>query len=371
MSVTLTEIANIAGVSVATVSRALTGSDHPLNEETKQRIIQLAQEMGYHPNLLARGLRAKRSSMVGIVVDNISSNFAPLIVRGIQDPLLETGFTCIVINSDFESAVEVDAVNALISFPVAGIIFVDTWLHSADDAILLSDRPYVFVNRIFCASGRNCVEVDDRYGACLAVQHLVDLGHRRIAFINGPDNWNASIRRLAGYRDVLAANGIPFDLSLVKNGNWLIQSGYAAAQELIQLHGCPTAIFAGNDSMALGAIYALQDAGLNVPGDIAVVGYDNANIAHLFRPGITTVTMPCYEMGQEAAKLFMSLVKQPKSDTSTEKSKRVRGELVIRESCGSKPLEKPPIVPIQSSPRLHKLLNQAPGDILGIPEVED
>jgi LacI family transcriptional regulator len=332
MSVTLADLAKAAGVSISTVSRALTGSDHPVNEKTRQRILRLADELGYEPNLLARGLRSDCTFTIGVILDNISSPFAPPVVRGIQDEVKRANYSIILTNSDWDPVVEAESVRTFISRPVDGIIFVDTWLHSANEEPPPSEKPYVFVNRLFGATDCNCIGPDDRYGAQLAAGHLARLGHRRIAFINGPEGWEASLNRLAGYRDALAAYGLPFDRALVRCGTWEVRDGYRAARELIALADPPTAIFAGNDFMAIGAIYALQDAGLHVPKDVAVVGYDDREVASLVRPALTTVTLPCYEMGEAAARLILSQLEDQAKPATAE---QVRGRLVVRESCGA------------------------------------
>ena len=177
------------------------------------------------------------------------------------------------------------------------------------------------------------------YGARLAVEHLVKLGHRRIAFINGPHGWAASKERLAGYQDVLAQYGIPYDPSLVEEGTWEVQSGYHAAKKFVVMPDRPTAIFAANDFMALGAIYAIQDAGLNVPKDIAVVGYDDREIASISNPTITTVCPPSFEMGQLAAQLILDRLE---NQIEIKDPIRVQGRLIIRESCGAEQ-GKPPL----------------------------
>ncbi len=220
----------------------------------------------------------------------------------------------------------------LIARPVDGIIFVDTWLHSANEAPPPSEKPYVFVNRLFGAADCNCIGPDDRYGARLAAEHLARLGHRCIAFINGPEGWEASVNRLAGYRGALAAYGLPFDRTLVRWGTWEVRDGYRATKDLMALPNPPTAIFAANDFMAIGAIYALQDVGLRVPEDVGVVGYDDREVASLVRPALTTVTLPCYEMGQAAARLLLNQLEDQGKPATAE---QVRGRLVVRESCGA------------------------------------
>jgi DNA-binding LacI/PurR family transcriptional regulator len=164
------------------------------------------------------------------------------------------------------------------------------------------------------------------------VQHLIGLGHRRIGYINGPEDWHNSRDRLAGYTDTLANHSIAVDPPLIQAGDWEFESGYSAAGILLDLPERPTAIFAGNDLMALGAIYRIQDAGLAVPGDIAVIGYDNRDFTKIFRPKITTVGLPVYEMGRTAAELLLQQITEGKSEFAELK---VKGRLHVRETCGA------------------------------------
>jgi DNA-binding LacI/PurR family transcriptional regulator len=332
MPVTLHELAKAAGVSVSTVSRALTNSDHPVNEETRQKILRLAEELGYRPNLVARSLRTYKTHTVGIIADNICSPFTPLIIRGIQDHLKQDGYFSLIINTDWNPQLEKQAIHDLISRSIDGIIFVESWLREANPTLDLENKPYIFVHRLFGASYRHAVGPDERYGACIAVEHLLKLGHHQIGYINGPDGWYASTERLIGYKEALITHGIVFKPDLVERGDWEVQSGYPAAQRLLKLSQRPDAIFASNDLMALGAIYAIQEAGLRVPDDIAVVGYDDREIASIARPTITTVTLPCYEMGQASAQLLLRLLNNHVENVETIK---IQGKLIVRESCGA------------------------------------
>ena len=344
MSVTLEQLAQAAGVSVSTISRALNDSKHAVNKKTRKRILALAEKMGYRPNLVARGLKTERTHTIGIIIDDIASPFGPIITRGIQDYLKEYGYFSVLINGDWNPEAEIQAIHDLISRSIDGIIFVESWLREAHPALDLASKPYVFVHRLFSGVPHHSVGVDEQYGARLAIQHLVQLGHRRIAYINGPRGWYAAKQRLIGYRKTLAEYGIPFNLELVLGGNWEIQSAYPATRRLLELRERPTAIFAANDLMALGAIYTVRQAGLRVPEDIAVVGYDDREIACLSQPSLTTVRMPCYEMGQASAKLLLRLLdKHPgpfDSQESLDEAKsanpiKIRGQLIVRESCGA------------------------------------
>lgn len=339
MAVTIRQVAEAANVSVATVSRALSNSNHPMSAETRQRIVELAQKMGYHPNQVARSLRTERSPIIGVICDDITSAFTTAIVRGIQDRLKADGYFCIIINTDWNPQNEQRAIQDLAGHSIEGIIFTETTHQFANQELNLDDKKYVFVHRLFPKDYAHSVVPDETYGGRLAVDHLIGLGHRRIGHIKGAPTYYSSEDRFQAYRAALQEAGIPFDEALVEIGNYDVENGYKAAQKLLDLPEPPTAIFAGNDLTALGTIYAAQDKGLRVPDDLAIVGYDDQQIASLARPTITTVTLPCFQMGQASAELLLSLL--TKGETAQDEIK-VKGELIIRESCGSGQKERSP-----------------------------
>lgn len=332
MPVKLSEIAKAAGVSIPTASRALTNSSHPMTADTRDRILAVARELGYQPNLVARSLRTDRTNTVGLIVENILSPFIPPIIRGIEDIIKPAGYFSTIINSDWNPDIEDEAINDLNNRKIDGIIFVETWHRSARTIREKTDKPFVFVHRLFHSEMENTIRVDEIYGARLATGHLARLGHQKIAYINGPMDWDASKKRLKGYREELRAWKIPCRQEFVCHGDWEVAGGYNATQAMLQLPDRPTAIFAANDLMALGAVYAIQEAGLRVPEDIAVVGYDNRNFAGIVRPALTTVTLPAEAMGQEAARLMLDLILHQKSK---EKGVEVQGKLIVRQSCGA------------------------------------
>ena len=222
MPVTIRELAEAAGVSIATVSRVLNNKPHPVGSATRQRILTLAQELGYRPNLAARSLRTDRSSTIGIITDNIDSPHSTLMIRGIQDRVKEEGYICIVISADWNPEVEREAIHDLASRAIDGIIFAETWHRSANELLELSNKPYVFVHRQFASEHPYSVTPDEIYGARLATGHLIGLGHRRIGYINGPAEFYASADRLRGYGEELAAHGIAYDPALVRRGDWQV-----------------------------------------------------------------------------------------------------------------------------------------------------
>lgn len=332
MTVTLADIARVAQVSVSTVSRVLSNQNYPIKAENRQRILKLAEEMGYKPNLVARSLQSNRSHLVGVIVDRMQSPFAAATVQGIQDGLRNAGYSISIAYSNRDQALATEAINSFYSRQVDGIVILNSWLHTYNDAILsLQDRPFVFVNRVFGNCLSNCVGPGDHYGAQLATQHLINLGHRRIGFIGGMKDWIEAQNRLSGYWDALLKHSLPVDEALIKYGDWGVDSGHQAARALLALEDKPTAIFAANDIMALGAMYAMQEAGLKIPEDVAIVGYDDRDFAAWIRPALTTVRMPSYEMGQAAARLLLEQIGGEELEDATQ----IPGELIIRESCGA------------------------------------
>ncbi|MBN1303964.1 MAG: LacI family DNA-binding transcriptional regulator [Anaerolineales bacterium] len=337
MTVKLEDIAKETGFSLSTVSRVLSNSNYPVSDQIREKVLHSAESLGYSPNIAARSLRTDRTETIGIVVDDLLSPFTPPIVRGIQDYLIEKNYLSLIVNSDWDPEQEQAAIRTLINRPVDGIIFVEYSHMTSDDILKQSKKPRVFVHRLFGSPINNSVVPDDYYGARLAVSHLVALGHERIAYINGPENWHNCRARMKGYRDTLKENKLPFRTDWLQRGNWEIESGYAAAQKMLQLPKHPTGIFAGNDLMALGAIYAIQDSGLQVPNDIAVVGYDNRDFTNIFRPGITTVNMPVGEMGKVAAEIILRQIETGQKD---EEEVKIQGNLIIRETCGAPEMDR-------------------------------
>ncbi len=331
MAVTIRELAKAAGVSITTVSRVLNNSVHSVNQETKHRILTLAAELGYQPNLAARSLRSERTEMIGVIADSTISPFTPVIIHAIETYLKQKGYVCIIINTAWNPEKEKKAVRDLLSRSVDGIIFVESWHQNSNQDLDLANKPYVFVHRLFNAPNRNSVIPDEVNGAQLAISHLAQLGHRRIAYINGPSNYFATSIRLSGYKQELENQKIKFDENLVVVGDWGVQSGYDACKNLLSQTNPPSAIFAANDLMALGAVYAVQDSGLSVPDDVAIVGYDDREIASLVRPALTTVSLPAYEMGEKAARMVLSLIE---GDDTYHEEIKIKGELIIRQSCG-------------------------------------
>ncbi len=359
MTVKLEDIARESGYSIATVSRVLTNSAYPVRKAVREKVLKTAQDLGYYPNLIARSLRTDQTNTIGILVDDLLSPFTPPVVRGIQDVLKANNFVSLIVNSDWDMDQEKAGIESLLSRPVDGIIFVEYSHLTSSEVLAKTNKPCIFVHRLFGTPIKNSVVPDDEYGANLAVEHLIRLGHRSIAHISGPKSWHNSKGRLAGYKKTLKQHKFALREGWIQQGDWEVEGGYKAAQNLLQLIDHPTAIFAANDLMALGAIYAIQDAGLRVPHDLAIVGYDNRDFTGMVRPSISTIVMPVYEMGKIASEM---LLQQIEDGTRDSEEVKVKGSLIIRDSCGSsESLKTKPQIDRNTSPR-RVMLNKNPDE---------
>ena len=333
MRVSIKDIAKAANVSHSTVSRAL--SDSPLiSADTKERIQRLAQEMAYTPDAIARSLVTQRTHTVGVVVTTITDPWVAEVVQGIEDAAHENSYSVILASSASEPQREMDAVEMLRSKRVDGLIVTS----SRVGALYLEyleriDVPIVLVNNHNEQSGRYTfsISVDNHDGGYLATRHLIEVGHRRIAYITGPEDHSDDAERLKGYRTALEENAIRFDTNLVVSGNGRLDGGEQALQALTSLDAPPSAAFCYNDMTAIGLISAAWREGIAVPGDLAVVGFDDIPLASRLRPSLTTIAQPKRDMGRQAMQMVLALLRaepsaKPLSDIL------VQGELIVRES---------------------------------------
>lgn len=334
MTATLVDVAKAANVSVATASRVLTKSSHPISDQTRQRVLKSASLLGYQPNWLARGMRTERTNTIGIIADDLVSAFTPPIIRGIQDFLRTIDYLGLIVNSDWDPALEQAAIRTLLGRSVDGMIFVESGHLSPTQELEQAGKPFMFVHRLFGASIQHSVVPDDYAGSQLALQHLLRLGHRRIAHIAGPSGWHSARRRVDGYLDFMQAQGLVVENGWLVESDWQFDGGVAAAQQIVALPARPTAIYVANDYMAWGAIEAIRSVGLRVPEDVAVVGYDNLSFSRVIRPKLTTVSLPAYEMGEQAAR---QLAQKLQGEAVAADEVKICGSLYIRESCGADP----------------------------------
>jgi LacI family transcriptional regulator len=306
---TLRDVARIAGVHPGTVSRALNPATEALvRDETVTRVRQVAEELGYRPNPLARGLKTNRTFTVGVIVPDIQNPLFPPIIRGLDDRLGEAGYTPLIANSDNDPARERNDFEAMRARAVDGFITATARLdHELLDEIASFGVPLVLVNRGLEDGSLPSATADDRAGVRRAVEHLVELGHRRIAHLAGPQGVSTGRRRFEGFRDAMEAAGL--DPALVRFGRAFTEpEGMRLCEELLA-NGAPvTAVVAGNDLMALGCYDVLAARGIQCPLDLSVVGFNDMPFAARFAPPLTTVRIPHYEIGVAAAQLLLDIL---------------------------------------------------------------
>lgn len=310
MSPTIRDVAKKAGVGVATVSRVLNNSGY-VKPETREKILEAASSLGFVPSQLARSLVRRLSATIGLVIPDIENPFFPAVTRGVEDAASEAGYTVFLCNTDNDSTLEALDVQKLRERRVDGIIFVGTSERGELLERLLADSmPVVVTDRQVNNPDLDLdlVLVDNAAGALAACRHLIAMGHTRIAHAAGHSLTRTGQDRCAGYRQALEEAGIPFDERLVAWGDFTLESGYELAQVLLGRTPRPTAIFAGNDLMAFGAIRAAEQAGITVPDELSVIGFDDIQMAAVVRPGLTTVRQPAYLMGQLAMKMLLERI---------------------------------------------------------------
>ncbi len=299
------EVAERAGVSVTTVSHVINGT-RPVSAHLSQRVKAAMEELGYQPNQLARSLRVGTTHTIGLILPDSANPFFAEIARGIEDAGFARGYSVIIGNTDNNPAKERLYVNVLLEKQVDGFIFVSAGESThAISALLARQKPFVIVDRMIPQVEVDSVVTDNTRGGELATAHLLDLGHRRIGCITGPSGLSSSVDRLNGYRRALEVYDLPVDESIIVRGDFHYRGGYTAARRLLENADPPTAIFALNDLMAIGALAAAHQLGLRVPEDLSVVGFDDIELASYMAPPLTTVAQSKHQMGKLATQLLL------------------------------------------------------------------
>ena len=332
---TIRQIAELAGVSIATVSRVMNGRND-VSPETRELVRRVIREHGYSANRSARGLSAGRSGLIGVLVPLVYPAYFSGILAGATEALSERDLRAVLSPTGHEHDREVSLIDRLMHGLTDGALIVNPE-ESSDELEHLLDRHYRFVvidplmpldERIPSVSAAHMT------GAHLAMQHLLELGHRRIAAITGPTGWVATEDRRRGYHAALAAAGILPDPELEIRGDFEIRGGVAAAARLFELPEPPTAIFAFNDNLAIGAVQAARARGLRVPEDVSIVGFDDVEHATIVSPPLTTVRQPLAEMGRTAVSLLSRLVEGQQFETL---HVELGTRLVVRDSTAPPP----------------------------------
>jgi LacI family transcriptional regulator len=330
--VTVRQVASLAGVSTATVSRALAGGGG-VREALRLRVLDAAATLNYRPNRAARSLRARRSLTIGVVIPDIQNFFFTGILRGLEHVLQADGYAFLLGNSDGRPDRERLYIDTLREEGVAGLIIVPAEREArAYRDLQAAGVPIVTLDRSAAGLRVDHVTVTNQEGVRGAVHHLVALGHRRIGFIGGPEHVNVAQDRLAGYEQALADSGIAIDRSLIQFSDFRQGGGRAATEVLLRRPEVPTALFVANNLMTLGAFEALHERRLRIPHDVAVVSFDDIPWATSLHPPLTAVAQPTFELGVTAAQLLLDRLREPRRPF-----RRVvlETQLIVRGSCGA------------------------------------
>lgn len=301
---TIRDVARLAGVSVATVSRVINQSGY-VNPETAGQVMKAIEQLQYEPNAVARGLAGKKTGTIALILPDISNPFFPALARAVEDVAHKAGMTVIFGNSDDLGLKESSYIKILKKKYVDGIIIASNTVRQEDIEYLQKDRiPIVLLDRGLNTAACPIIRSRNRKGAKLAVEHLLSQGCRKIAHIYGPQEFITARERLLGYEETVEGFSW-YSPSLMFPGNFEIEGGRQAIKLLLERHPDIDGVFAGNDLMAVGALKALHDWGICVPEQIKVCGFDGIGLTEITEPELTTVAQPIYEMGALAAKILI------------------------------------------------------------------
>jgi LacI family transcriptional regulator len=313
--ISIVDVAREAGVSIATASRVINKSSHPVSEATALRVLKAVERLGYSPSALARALVSQHSGIIGVLVGDNADPYFAAIVRGIHTAARQHGYLIIVCNTLRCAEMELDYVSLLTQYRADGILFVSGALmdsHHTEALTALVDRyrkrggHIVALTEHFLNAPR--ISVDNRKASYDMTAFLIGLGHRRIGYVRGPANLRTALLREEGFCDALLDAGLPLRGECVVDGDFTFEGGSAAMNRLLDLPERPTAVFAANDMAAIGCVVAAQQRGLHVPQDVSVAGMDDIQPALFVNPPLTTVSVPMTDMGAQAASLLFELV---------------------------------------------------------------
>ncbi|NCE83742.1 LacI family DNA-binding transcriptional regulator [Pseudomonas sp. Q1] len=332
--VTMDDVASRAGVSTSTVSHVLNGT-RKVSPVTVQAVQRAIEELGYIPNTLARSLARSSTSTIGVAISALSNHYFSETVHAIETECAKHGYMMLFVDTHDDPEQELRVVTALHHRRVDGMVLAPSNGSKALDYLRVNQIPTVLVDRMM-SEQFDQVGVDNAQPTQALIAHLIAHGHRRIGFIAGREGFSTTDERVAGYRAALQAAGLPFDPQLLVNGGSNTQPARQATAQLLGLAAPPTAIMAGNNLMTLGAMHALRDAHIAVPGQMALVGFDDFDWADFFVPRLTLIAQPVQALGARAVDLLLQRMARPDAPTQ---SVRLAPTLRLRHSCGCIGLE--------------------------------
>lgn len=345
---TIKEVAELAGVSVGTVSNVLTGAI-PVRPALRDRVLRAIEKLDYHPNQVARSLKSRQTKMIGMVIPDITNPFFPLLVRGAEDVAFSRGYLLVTLNTDDHAEREKQVLSVARSRRLDGVLLVmapgEGNVSHIRDA-MEAGLPIVCVDRVPPGLKLDSVSVDNVEGVTTAIRHLVNMGHKRIGIITGSLQIPTAADRLKGYRAAMKEARLEVAPELIREGSFRVESGWRLSKELLLMQNPPTAIFASNALMMIGVLKALEETGIRCPEGVALACFDDLPVADVFRPHITAVSQPAYEIGRRSAELLIDRI-EGKDTSKTPRRIRLSPELKIKESSA---------LHLSSEPRKVKIL---------------
>jgi LacI family transcriptional regulator len=331
---TIRDVAREAGVSIATVSRVFNNSTL-VSEDTARRVMQVATEFDYWPNGAAQSLTTNRNNTIGVLLPDLFGEFYSEVIRGIDSVVRRESYQMMLSSSHADTEEILTAARSMLG-RIDGLLMMAPDDDSAETVNRIRRRiPLILLNPA-ADSARNCsVSIDNFAGARQATCHLLELGHQRVAMVAGPEGNIDARERLRGFRQALADAGLDPAAAVVIPGDFREPSGFRAGVELAKLVPRPTAVFVANDSMAVGLLAVLESQGLDIPDDLAVVGFDDIVIAGYLRPPLTSVHIDAFALGQRATEMMINEIQSTESGAS--QHILLPATLKIRRSCGAKP----------------------------------
>lgn len=332
MKMTITDIAEIAGVSVATVSRVINNKSKGVSDATRERIWKIIEDNNFQPSAIARGLVTKSSKIIGLLIPDITNPYYPELAKGVEDAASEKGYNVILCDGGNSTEKELTHLDFLSEHYVSGLVY--------SNAVEISEATFnkmkkqkmasVFVDSKNASGSAYNIYVDNKNAMIDIVKYLYSNGHRRIAFLGGNPGSYSTIKRFEGYLEALDELHIPYDPQLMIEGDYVIGKARKQVRELMSRNTKFTAICCCNDLMAVGALEVFEEMGMRVPEDISVVGFDDIYLARHMRPRLTTMKQPAYEMGRKSADVLIDLIEGKANDAK--KNYVFETELKIRES---------------------------------------
>ncbi|WP_368658832.1 LacI family DNA-binding transcriptional regulator [Metabacillus halosaccharovorans] len=324
----MSDVAKLANVSPATVSRVLSNPDL-VSKETREKVMEVINKVNYKPHIVARQFRTKETKIILVVVPDITSAFFSKVLRGIEHVAVQNGYQVILGDTENDTEREQEYINLLLQKQADGMVLLTARQDKTQLEEIAEHFPMVLACEYMDGLNVPTVSIDNISSARKATEHLIQQGHTKIAHITGPINVILSRDRLRGFQQAMMSQDLEIDSVYIQEGDFTFESGYHQMLKLLALENPPSAVFVFNDEMAMGAIKAVKDSHLSVPEDVAVVGFDNIKMSSVIEPNLTTINQPKYEIGKKAMELLLKLI----NGESLQKKKFVmKDELIIRES---------------------------------------